>query len=59
MKLKVENDRLVVYHNVYYVNEALAEIDYEEVLANIDIKELARLLKPYIDSIPNCECGKK
>ena len=23
------------------------------------IKSCARLLKPYIDSIPNCECGKK
>ena len=23
------------------------------------LKELAKALKPYLDSIPNCECGKK
>jgi hypothetical protein len=57
MKLTVKNDRLIVVQTkeVY----PFEEIEYAEPILDIDIKELARLLKPYIDSISNCECGKK
>jgi len=30
----------------------------ERVVFEIDLKELAKALKPYIDSIPNSECKK-
>ena len=72
MKLKVENDRLIVYREVdgYELinkgktNEERKLCSWNEKVFDIEltpnfIKSCARLLKPYIDSIPNCECGKK
>ena len=58
MKLKVENDRLIVYEEEWQLSTGNQKKLYKHIL-DIDIKELARLLKPYIDEIPNCECGKK
>ena len=49
MKVYVLNDRLIV-DKPYRDSESV----FEEVL-NIDAKELAKLLKPYIDSIDNSE----
>lgn len=64
MKLKVENGRLIVSETNYehklmnkgLTNERWEDKEYEEEVANIDIKELAKLLKPYLDAIPNHEC---
>jgi hypothetical protein len=50
MEIKVEKGRLIAYEKHDNVITIYLEVD---------VKELAKLLKPYIDSIPNCECGKK
>jgi hypothetical protein len=44
MKIKVENDKLIITNQ------------FKDIVLNVDIKELAKALKPFIDSIPNCEC---
>lgn len=57
MKLKVEDDKLVIYE----LNKDVMVYDDQpvyKVCFHLDIKELAKALKPYIDSIDNCECKK-
>lgn len=49
MKVKVENDRLIAYDKH---NNSIG------IYLDVDIKELAKLLKPYLDSIDNCEVKK-
>jgi hypothetical protein len=49
MRIKVENDRLIAYDR--HDNSITIYLD-------IDAKELAKALKPYLDSIDNCECKK-
>ena len=53
MNVKVKNDRLIIY------TEGQDLVDLGKVDLDVDIKELAQALKPYLDSIDNCECGKK
>ena len=64
MKIEIRNDRLIAY-------EEHEEIDYthintsgyvrskiEIVKLDVDAKELAIALKPYLDSIDNCSFKK-
>jgi len=72
MKLKVENDKLIVYREVDgtelinkgKTNEEWKPCFWNEKVFDIEltpnfIKSCAKLLKPYLDNISNCECGKK
>ncbi len=57
-KLEIIND------NLYIIEKGMRNGDKVDVVEVIKLdeellKELAKLLKPYLDSIPNCECGKK
>ena len=64
MKIKVENDRLVFYENheeidyTHMNTGGYAKSEIEIVKLDVSLNELARALKPYLDSIDNCECGK-
>jgi hypothetical protein len=55
MKIKVENDNIVIYE----LNEELMVYEDQpiyKVRIELSAQELAKALKPYIDSIPNWEC---
>jgi hypothetical protein len=58
MEIKVENGRLIFYKKNISCDEYECH-DFEQIILDVDAKELAKALKPYLDSIPNCECGKK
>lgn len=47
MKIRIENDRLIVYEH----NDNIIRI-----YLDVNALELARALKPYLDSIPNHTC---
>ena len=51
MTLTIENNQLVITEKIS------THISHEVV--RVDAYKLAKLLKPYIDSIPNCECKKE
>jgi hypothetical protein len=60
MKVKVKNDRLIIYTE----GQDLVDLGkggkcyIDTIHLDVDIKELAKLLKPYLDSIDNCEVKK-
>lgn len=55
MKVRVENDRLQIYETKISCGEYECG-EYDKIIMHINIKDLAKALKPYIDSIDNCEC---
>ena len=54
MKIKVENDRLIVYEIKISCGEYECN-NYEKQILNVNALDLAKLLKPYLDSIDNSE----
>ena len=58
MKIKVENGRLIAYNKKISCGEYECG-EWEQIVLDVDIKELAKALKPYLDSIENCEVCKK
>jgi hypothetical protein len=59
MKIEVENGRLIISKNIYsnMMFKDGYRVQYAEIL-NVDAKELAKALKPYLDSIDNCSFKK-
>lgn len=57
MKIKVENDRLIVYEIKISCGEYECN-NYEKQILNVNALDLAKALKPYLDSIENCEVKK-
>lgn len=53
MLVKIENDKIILYDK-WIDNDGKMQDFYAVV---IDAWDFAKLLKPYLDSIPNCECG--
>ena len=56
MEIKVENGRLLIHRNATICNDYKCN-DFVQLVLDVDAKELAKALKPYLDSIPNCECA--
>ena len=54
MKVKVVDDRLIISKPYGYKDSSL-----EQIIIDIDVRDLAKALKPYLDSIENCEVCKK
>ena len=52
MKVKVVDDRLIVYETKISCGE------YDQIILNVNALDLAKALKPYLDSIKNCEVKK-
>ena len=57
MKVKVENDRLIVYENKTRCDEYECH-NYEKQILNVNALDIAKALKTYLDSIENCEVKK-
>ena len=59
MKVKVENDIIYVYKKTTYLDDdgnVIGELDNYSLKVNA--LDLAKALKPYLDSIENCEVKK-
>ena len=57
MDLVIENDKLVIYED--YIDRNYVQKHRTRPIAKLPLQDLAKALKPYLDSIDNCECGKK
>ena len=58
MKIKVENDSLIVYEiKIQCVGYEC--YNYENQILNVNALDLAKALKPYLDSIDNWELSKE
>ena len=54
MKVKVVDDRLIISKQYGYKDSSS-----EQLILDVDVRDLAEALKPYLDSIENCEVCKK
>lgn len=54
MKIKVENDNLIVY-KIEIRCDAYECHNYENRILSVNVLDLAKVLKPYLDSIDNWE----
>lgn len=55
MKVEVVNGKLQILETKISCGEYECG-KYDKILLEVDAKELAKALKPYLDSIDNCEC---
>lgn len=53
MKVKVVDDRLIISKQYGYKDSSS-----EQLILDVDVRDLAEALKPYLDSIENCEVKK-
>ena len=53
MKVKVVDDRLIISKQYGYKDSSS-----EQLILDVDVRDLAKALKPYLDSIENCEVKK-
>ena len=58
MKIKVENDSLIIYEIKTHCDSYECH-NYENRILNVNALDLAKALKPYLDSIDNWELSKE